>query len=234
MNIYIFILHYIMILHRCKPQMSLFWIHNREESKAAFSQCASIELQDFQEICWMVLFRGCCGKNILMVSPWKVWIGPKWASDNGWRTSMGGIEGIAESVPCSSGSICRSPQEADPELVDGGERLRTEVGHAIHAPKVRWPRGWRDGRIGSWTKVFFSLLLTVRVLHSALSAIEKWYSSLVCFVWHFTNCLLSRTCRVPRSVLWPSYLNVSCEKVRCATWLNGSNTSYSFDWLPLR
>jgi len=26
-------------------------------------------------------------------------------------------------------------KEADPELVDGGERLRTEVGHAIHAPK---------------------------------------------------------------------------------------------------
>ena len=107
MNIYIYmyILHY-MILHRCKPQMSLFWIHNREESKAAFSQCASMELQDFQEMCWMVLFRGCCGKNILMVSPWKVWIGPNWASDNGWRTLMGGIEGIAESVPCSSsGSV---------------------------------------------------------------------------------------------------------------------------------
>ena len=72
----------------------------------------------------------------------------QWLKDiDGW---------IAESVPCSSSrSICRSPQEADPELVDGGERLRTEVGHAIHAPKVRWPRGWRDGRIGSWTRVFF-------------------------------------------------------------------------------
>lgn len=99
----------------------------------------------------------------------------QWLKDiDGW---------IAESVPCSSSrSIVDHRRRQIRSWSMGASAWEQRWDTQSMRPRYAGPGAEETEELDLEPESFFSLLLTVRVLHSALSAIEKWYSSLVCFV----------------------------------------------------